>query len=228
MKAGESRRRRPPTPWDVYRRLRDRYGPAGWWPGDTPFEVCLGAILTQNTAWVNVEKALDVLRDRGLLSFERLSRLTAPDLAPLLRPAGTFNVKARRLSAFLRFLGEEYGGRVEAMAREEPGVLRRKLLSVHGIGRETADSIALYAAQQPLFVVDAYTRRILGRLGLIRGPESYDEIQSLFMKALPREPPLYNDYHAQLVRLGKEACRPRPLCERCPLDQVCARAGVSL
>ena len=226
MKVRGRAARRPPRLPEVYRRLLGRYGHAGWWPGETPFEVCVGTILTQNTAWLNVEKALAVLRRRGLLSFDALSRLPASELAACLRPAGTFNVKARRLAAFLGFLGEELGGRVEAMAREEPGRLRRRLLSVHGIGRETADAIVLYAAGLPLFVVDAYTRRILFRLGLIRGTESYDEVQSLFMQALPHDAALFNDYHAQLVRLGKEACRPRPLCERCPLEDVCAKRGL--
>jgi endonuclease-3 related protein len=218
--------RRPPGLLEVYRRLRRRYGHAGWWPGESSFEVCVGAILTQNTAWANVEKALGALRRRRLLSFSALRRLPASELRPLLRAAGTFNVKARRVSAFLKFLDEQYAGRVGAMSREEPRVLRRKLLSVHGIGPETADSIALYAAGLPLFVVDAYTRRILGRLGLVSGTESYEEVQSLFMSRLPADAALFNDYHAQLVRLGKEACRKRPLCDRCPLDRVCAKRGV--
>ena len=153
----------------VYRRLRDRHGPAGWWPGESPFEVCVGAILVQNTAWANVERTLELLRARSLLSFEELDRLSAPRLAPLLRSSGTFRVKARRLRAFLDFLGTEYGGRVEGMRAEGPGALRRKLLAVPGIGPETADSIALYAAGKPLFVVGAYTRRVFSRFGLLRG-----------------------------------------------------------
>jgi endonuclease III related protein len=211
----------------AYHRLLRAHGHADWWPGETPFEVCLGAILTQNTAWANVEKALAQLRCRSLLSFEPLAALGAPEIAPLIRPAGYFNVKARRLRAFLDFLGREYGGHVERMRDQPPADLRRQLLGVNGIGRETADSIALYAAGQPLFVVDAYTRRIGARLGWIAGDEDYDAIQSWFVARLPRDVSLYNDYHAQLVLLGKSACRPRPRCEACPLRDRCARRGVS-
>ena len=210
----------------TYRLLRARFGPAGWWPGESAFEVCLGAILTQNTAWSNVEKALSALRSRGLLTFERLSRVHPARLAFLLRPSGTYNVKARRVGAFLRFLRTEYAGRVDAMGREDAGALRRKLLAVPGIGPETADVVALYAALKPLFVVDAYTRRILGRLGHLAGDESYEDVQRFFMRRLPRDPALFNDYHAQIVRLGKEACRARPLCERCPLERLCPKRGV--
>jgi endonuclease-3 related protein len=211
----------------IYRRLRRHYGPAGWWPGETPFEVCVGAILTQNTSWSNVEKALDSLRRGGRLSFEGLRGLPPSRLGVLIRSSGHYNVKARRLKAFVGFLGREYGGRVEAMAREEPRSLRARLLAVNGIGRETADSIVLYAAGLPLFVVDAYTRRIFARLGLVRGSESYDEIQAFFMTRLRPDAPFYNDYHAQIVRLGNTACRPRPLCAICPLDILCPRRGVT-
>jgi endonuclease-3 related protein len=209
----------------IYQRMLRRQGHAGWWPGETPFEVCVGAILVQNTAWTNVEKALTVLRARGLLTFEALRPLSTADIAPLIRSSGFFNVKARRLAAFLAFLGAEYGGRVEAMAHEEPLALRAKLLAVDGIGRETADSIVLYAAGLPIFVVDAYTRRIFGRLGLIRGDEDYDVIRAFFESRLPREAALFNDYHAQIVLLGKDICRPKPLCDGCPLDAACARRG---
>ncbi len=210
----------------VYQRLLRRFGHAGWWPGETPFEVCIGAILTQNTSWANVEKALDALRSRQLLSYAGLRGLPRARLAALIRPSGYYNVKTRRVRAFLEFLGREYAGRVEAMAGEEPRGLRAKLLSVDGIGPETADSIVLYAAGLPLFVVDAYTRRVFTRLGLLRGDESYDTIQRYFMERLPPDAALYNDYHAQVVRLGKEVCRPRPMCTTCPLDELCARRGV--
>jgi endonuclease-3 related protein len=210
----------------VYGRLRDRYGPAGWWPGESSFEVCVGAILVQNTAWVNVERTLVSLRRRGLLSFEALDRRPPSRLAPLLRSSGTFRVKARRLRAFLDFLGAEYGGQVEGMRAERPEALRRKLLAVPGIGPETADSIALYAAGKPLFVVDAYTRRVFSRLGLLRGDLPYAEVQQFVEERLPRDTDLYNDYHAQLVRLGQEACRPRPRCAECPLDDLCPKQGV--
>ena len=210
----------------IYRRLRARFGHAGWWPGDSPFEVCVGAILVQNTAWANVERTLDGLRRRRLLSFRALHRLTVARLGPLLRSSGTFRVKARRLRAFLDFLASEYNGRVEAMRSEEPTLVRRKLLAVSGIGPETADSIALYAAGHPAFVVDAYTRRVFTRLGLLRGRESYAEVQRFFEERLPRDPALYNDYHAQIVRLGKDVCRTRPRCAECPLDDVCGKHGL--
>jgi endonuclease III related protein len=210
----------------IYRRLRESRGHAGWWPGETPFEVCLGAILTQNTSWSNVDKALAVLRKRGRLSYEALRTCRPARLAPMIRSSGTFNVKARRVAAFVEFLGREYGGRVEAMAADDPAVLREKLLSVAGIGRETADSIALYAAGQPLFVVDAYTRRIFGRLGLLRGDEDYDEVQRFFMDRLPRDADLYNDYHAQIVLHGKDVCRTAPRCGRCVLERLCPKRGL--
>ena len=205
----------------VYERLRGSFGHAGWWPGDSPFEICVGAILVQNTAWANVERTLDGLRKRRLLSFRGLDRLSESRLAPLLRSSGTFRVKARRLRAFLDFLSSEYGGRAEAMRSEPPAELRLALLAVPGIGPETADSILLYAANHPSFVVDAYTRRVFTRLGLLAGAESYAEVQRFFEGHLPREAALYSDYHAQVVRLGKDFCRPRPRCPDCPLRDLC-------
>jgi endonuclease-3 related protein len=210
----------------IYRRLLRGRGHAGWWPGETPFEVCLGAILVQNTAWTNVEKALKRLRQENLLSYEALRAVPAEVLAPLIRPSGYYNVKARRVRAFLDFLGATYAGDMAALAREDPRDLRRKLLAVPGIGRETADSIVLYAAGLPLFVVDAYTRRIFGRLGLLTGAEPYDEVQAVFMSRLPREAALFNDYHAQIVLLGKDVCRPRPRCAACVLEKGCLKRGV--
>ena len=211
----------------IYQRLRRRFGHAGWWPARTAFEVCLGAILTQNTAWENVEKALVALRSRRWLSYRALRALSVDRLAPALRSAGTFRVKARRVAAFVDFLGGQYAGRVASMAREDAAVLREKLLAVHGIGRETADAIALYAARRPLFVIDAYTRRVFARLGLVQGGEAYDELQRYFMDRLPLSAPLYNDYHAQIVRLAKEHCRARPRCHGCPLEDLCPKRGVS-
>jgi endonuclease-3 related protein len=212
----------------VYDRLRRQQGDLRWWPGETPFEVCVGAILVQNTAWSNVEKALESLRAAGRLSYAGLAGLAPDELAPLIRSAGCHNVKAGRLAAFVAWLGREYGGRVEAMRHAEPRTLRARLLSVRGIGPETADSIALYAAGVPLFVIDAYTRRVFTRLGFIRGHESYDALQGYFMDELPRDAALFNDYHAQVVTLAKDVCRPRPLCDRCPLDPMCPKVGVPL
>src|SRR5688500_7607708 len=180
----------------VYRRLLAHRGPAGWWPAETAFEVCVGAILVQNTAWSNAEKALAALRAAGRLSHAGLAGLDHATLAGFIRPSGCYNVKARRLAAFVEFLGREYRGRVEEMTAREPTVLRSQLLAVPGIGRETADSIVLYAASLPLFVIDAYTRRVFSRLGLIGGDEPYDALQRRFMAELPADVALFNDYHA--------------------------------
>jgi endonuclease-3 related protein len=186
--------------------------------------VCVGAILVQNTAWTNVERTLAGLRRRRLLSFRALRGLPPSRLAPLLRSSGTFRVKAARLRALVDFLDAEYGGRAEAMSRDEPRELRRKLLAVHGVGRETADSIALYAAGKPLFVVDAYTRRVFSRLGLVRGDEPYDALQRFFEDRLPRSAALYGELHAQVVLLAKDVCRARPRCGECPLRAMCRHA----
>jgi endonuclease III related protein len=209
----------------LYRRLLRARGPAGWWPGQDGFEISVGAVLTQNTAWTNVEKALGVLRERGLLSHAKLRAMAPEEIAPLIRSAGCHNVKARRVSALLAFL-DEFGGRPENMASQEPRALRAKLLAVPGVGRETADAIALYGAGLPLFVVDAYTRRVFSRLGLLKGTEPYDEVQAFFMDRLPRQAALYNEYHAQIVLLAKDFCRRRPLCGECPLEDLCRKRGV--
>ena len=211
---------------EVYERLLRHRGPQGWWPAETPFEVCVGAILVQNTAWPNAEKALAALRTAGRLSYAGLAGIAPADLAVLIRPSGCYNVKAKRLAAFVAFLGREYGGRVESMSSREPRALRAQLLAVPGIGRETADSIALYAASLPLFVIDAYTRRVFGRLGMIRGDEAYDELQRWFMDGLATDAALFNEYHAQIVIHAKDVCRKRPLCSRCPLDSSCPKVGV--
>lgn len=224
-RARMARRFRSTLP-DVYERLRGRFGPAGWWPAETPFEVALGAILVQNTSWTNVERVLAGLRERGLLSHRALHSLPVPELAELFRASGTFNVKARRVRSFLDYLEDAHGGEIERMASGEPAALRAALLAVPGIGPETADCIVLYAAGHPSFVVDAYTRRVFGRLGLLRGGETYDEVQRVFASALPLDVALWGDFHGQIVRVAKEACRARPRCASCPLDDVCARVGL--
>jgi endonuclease-3 related protein len=211
----------------IYERLLARFGPGGWWPAQTAFEVCLGAILVQNTSWTNVEKALASLRQAGLLDFATLDALSASAIAARIRSSGSFRVKARRVRAFLDFLGTRYGGRVEAMRRDEPRRLREGLLSVHGVGPETADSILLYAVGQPSFVVDAYTRRVFARLGLVAGDEPYDKLQGFFVRNLRPDAALYNDFHAQIVTLAKHYCRRRPRCADCPLERTCPRRGVS-
>lgn len=211
---------------EVYARLRRHRGPAGWWPAETAFEVCVGAILVQNAAWSNAEKALASLRAAGRLSYEGLAALPVDELAALIRPAGCHHVKAARLAAFVWWLGRAHAGRVEAMRGLDPREVRAQLLGVRGIGPETADSIALYAAGLPLFVIDAYTRRVFARLGLVGGGETYDALQRFFMDELPADAALFNDYHAQIVILAKDVCRTRPLCGRCPLASLCPRVGV--
>ena len=199
----------------IYRRLYAAFGPQHWWPGDTPLEIAVGAVLTQNTSWGNVEKAMAVLKSRRLLSLERLARLSPAELAPLIRSAGFHNIKAARLAAFLKWL-RTHGG-FAALSRTPTPELRAQLLACHGVGPETADSILLYALDRPVFVVDAYTRRTLSRYGLIAGDEPYEALRMMFESSLPRRPRLYNEYHALLVRLAKVNCRPRPLCDSCPL-----------
>lgn len=199
----------------IYRRLYAAFGPQHWWPGDTPLEIAVGAVLTQNTSWGNVEKAMAVLKSRRLLSLKRLARLSPAELAPLIRSAGFHNIKAARLAAFLKWLRTHSG--FAALSRTPTTELRAQLLACHGVGPETADSILLYAMDRPAFVVDAYTRRILSRYGLIAGDEPYEALRRMFESSLPRRPRLYNEYHALLVRLAKVNCRPRPLCDSCPL-----------
>lgn len=203
---------------EIYALLRKKFGHQQWWPGETALEIMVGAILTQNTAWSNVERAIHNLKVARMLSVRKLAAVSEKRLAELIRPAGYFNVKARRLKSFLRFLIEEYGGSITKMSREKGTVLRDKLLAVQGIGPETADSILLYALGKPFFVIDAYTKRIFGRHRLYSPAQPYESWRELFEKSLPRRVPLYNDFHAQLVHLGKHYCRAKPLCQRCPLE----------
>ncbi len=203
----------------MYRALFRAYGPQHWWPGDTPFEVIVGAILTQNTAWTNVEKAIKNLKRERLLSPVRLRKVFPRRLALLIRPSGTFNIKADRLAHLMDFLAARYGGSLARMLRDDPGELRKGLLLVNGIGKETADSIILYAAEKPVFVVDAYTKRIFSRHGLVSEKAGYDDVQQLFMRSLPGDPGLFNEYHALLVMVGKTHCKKSaPRCPGCPLE----------
>ncbi len=212
---------------EVYARLYAHFGPQHWWPSETPFETIVGAILTQNTAWTNVEKALANLKRAGRLDPARLRATRADRLASLIRPSGYYNLKAKRLHAFLDFLFQHHRGRLGRLFRLDVKPLREQLLAVYGIGPETADSIILYAAGKPVFVVDAYTRRIMARVGLAREEASYDELQQMFMAGLPHDVRRFNEYHALLVALGKDWCTKRaPRCEQCPLRPVC-RTGKS-
>jgi endonuclease-3 related protein len=196
------------------------HGPQFWWPGRTRFEVIVGAILTQNTTWTNVERAIANLRRKRLLSPAAIERIPVQRLAALIRSSGYFRQKARKLKAFVEFLRAQYEGSLNRLFATPTRDLREKLLSVHGIGPETADSILLYAGNHPVFVVDAYTRRILERHDMARGNESYDQIRQLFESSLPADPKLFNEYHALLVHTGKHFCHKRqPDCQSCPLQQ---------
>ncbi|MBU4346782.1 MAG: endonuclease III domain-containing protein [Candidatus Omnitrophica bacterium] len=203
----------------IYRKLYSHFGPQHWWPADTPFEVIVGAILTQNTNWLNVEKAINNLRKHKLLEQRKLYRLSKKRLSTLIKPTGYFNIKAQRLKAFLNFLFKSYQGNIQKILLINTRDLRLQLLSINGIGPETADSILLYALKKPVFVVDAYTRRILLRHRLVKKNASYGEIQNLFMQNLKSNVKLFNEYHALLVRLGKEVClKNKPKCDICPLN----------
>lgn len=200
----------------LFEALFRRWGPQYWWPARTPFEVIVGAILTQNTAWTNVERAIARLRAARRLSPRALRAAPPAELAELIRPAGYFNVKERRLRAFLDRLFADFDGRLDRLFALETPRLRETLLSIPGIGPETADSILLYAAGRPVFVVDAYTRRALVRHGWAAPRAPYDELARFFTDRMPRDTQRYNEYHALIVRLGKEQCRTRPRCEDCP------------
>lgn len=207
----------------IYDGLLAAYGPQGWWPGETPFEVIVGAILTQNTAWTHVEKAIANLKAAQVLTPAGLLALPAAEIAPLIRPAGYFNSKARKLRAFVEFLDQQHHGCLDSLFAAETPALRETLLGLHGIGPETADSILLYAAGRPVFVIDAYTRRMMARLGLASAAQSYPDLQALFAAHLPPSVSLFNEYHALIVRHGKDCCRKRaPVCRACPLRADCA------
>jgi len=206
------------TLFGMYKKLYAGFGPQQWWPAETPFEVIVGAILTQNTSWVNVEKAISNLKKNNALSPSRLRTMPHARLATLIRSAGYYNIKARRLKNFLQFFSVHFQQDVTVMAKVPQERLRRQLLAVNGIGPETADSILLYALGKPAFVVDAYTKRILGRHRLLREDATYEQAQNFFMKRLKIKVQLYNEYHALLVRTGKEYClKKKPRCSMCPL-----------
>ncbi len=205
---------------EIYDLLYKRFGPQDWWPGDTPFEVIVGAILTQNTNWANVEKAITNLKNAKVLSPDKLHHLDIKKLAELIRPAGYFNIKAKRLKNFLDWFFEEYCGQLKNLENVRTAELRQQLLSVKGIGPETADSILLYALNRLIFVVDAYTARICSRHHLIDEGADYHQIQETFESNLPCNTQLFNEYHALIVNLGKNYCKPKPKCEECPLNAL--------
>jgi endonuclease-3 related protein len=202
----------------IYKKLYRSLGRQYWWPAKTKLEVVVGAVLTQNTSWSNVERAISNLAKNNTLSFNKLYNLKIKKLARLIKPAGYFNIKARRLKNLLQFMNKNYQGSLRKMRREDTYKLREELLSVNGIGQETADSILLYALDKPIFVVDAYTKRIFSHLNIVAPDAPYEQIQKLFMDNLSADSGLFNEYHALLVRLGKDYCKKqRPLCQKCPI-----------
>jgi endonuclease-3 related protein len=211
---------------EVYNRLFSAFGPQHWWPGETPFEVMVGAVLVQNTAWRNVERAIVNLREAGAMAPEPLWRLPEAELAELIRPAGYFRIKARRLRNLLAYLFERHGGSLDAMFAVDTDTLRSELLSIHGIGPETADSILLYAAGRPTFVVDTYTARVLKRHAWIEPEADYHAIKEHFEGGLAADAARYNEFHALLVRVGHLHCRKTPQCETCPLKDLLPESGI--
>jgi endonuclease-3 related protein len=205
---------------NFYRLLYQRFGPQEWWPAKTPFEVMVGAILTQNTSWSNVEKAIVHLRRHNLLSPRSMHRVNTARLARLIRPAGYFNIKARRLKDFTNFLFSRYGGSITRMFNTDPWSLRAELLQIRGVGAETADSILLYAGEKPVFVVDTYTRRFFLRHNLIDAESSYSQVQDVFLDNLQTDVAKFKEFHALIVRLAKEFCKTSPHCQGCPLEET--------
>lgn len=203
----------------IYRSLHKKYGPQGWWPGNSPLECILGAILTQNTSWANVEKAINNLKKLDLISVDKLNLVTAGELGQLIRPSGYYNQKAIKIKSFLEFLSTGYGGSLDKMFDEDLEVLRQKLLKIRGIGPETADCILLYAGNKPIFVIDAYTYRILSRHGIVPEETNYNEMQEIVMDSLKQDAEMFNNYHALLVKVGKEHCKKsNPKCAGCPIE----------
>jgi endonuclease-3 related protein len=205
---------------EIYQLLFDRFGPQHWWPGQDQFEIITGAILTQNTNWTNVEKAIANLKSANCLTPEKLYHLDISQIAEFIRPAGYFNIKAKRLKNFINWLFDSYNGKLTNLESLDTGRLRAELLTISGIGRETADSILLYALERPIFVVDAYTARIAFRHKLIEPDADYEQLRELFQSNLPQDVPLFNEYHALLVRVGHEFCRPKARCPGCPLEKL--------
>jgi endonuclease III related protein len=205
---------------EIYELLLEAFGPQHWWPGETTFEIIIGAILTQNTSWTNVAKAIANLRAAGGLDPDALHALDSEAIEKLIRPAGYFRLKTKRLRNFMQWLFDEYGGDLDALTRIDTRRLREELLGISGIGPETADSILLYAFNRPIFVVDTYTARVAVRHGLIEPDIDYEQLQYLFESNLESDATHFNEYHALLVCVGKDFCKPKPKCAACPLNAL--------
>ena len=209
----------------VYQHLYDELGPQHWWPGQSPLEVMVGAVLVQNTAWKNVERAIDNLREASLLTPQRLLDAATDEIEELIRPAGYFRQKTKRLRGLIEFVIREYGGSIDAMREADTSQMREQLLALHGIGPETADSILLYALEKPILVVDTYTHRIFARHGWIAYEADYHQLQQHLTSELPAETLLYNEMHALLVNVGHHHCRKTPRCDQCPLREMLPESG---
>ena len=205
---------------EIYELLFDRFGPQHWWPGENQFEIITGAILTQNTNWANVEKAIANLKSADCLTPERLYHLDTSKLSQLIRPAGYYNIKTKRLKNFVNWLFDNYDGKLSNLETVDTNQLRAELLAIKGVGHETADSILLYAFEKPVFVVDAYTARITFRHQLIEPDANYEQLRELFQSNLPEDVQLFNEYHALLVKVGKEFCKTKAQCHGCPLEKL--------
>ena len=206
-----------PTVFKIYQILFAHYGLQHWWPGQSEFEIMVGAVLTQNTNWQNVERAIGNLKQKKLLSINKINKLSVSRLAKEIKSSGFFQIKAKRLKALVNYLILRYDGNIRQMQKKKTAVLRRELLAIYGIGKETADSILLYALNKPVFVVDSYTKRIFVRHGYLSDEMDYNDIQKFFTINLPKSVRIFNEYHALLVRLAKDFCRTNPLCESCPI-----------
>ncbi len=206
--------------------MLEHYGPQNWWPGDSPLEIMIGAVLTQNTSWKNVEKAIENLRQADLLHLGRLHAVRIEELAEIIRPSGYYRLKAKRLHNLIDYVMQKYDGDLDWMFSHSVSKLREELLSINGIGPETADSILLYAGNLPAFVVDTYTARILKRHGWIDWEAGYHEIQDHFVSQVPAEVAHYNEFHALIVRTGNQFCRKTPKCEGCPLECLLPESGI--
>lgn len=212
----------------IYKELQKAYGPQNWWPttsNNKEFEIILGAILTQNTAWKNVEKAIRNLKDNDLIDFDNIKKIKTDKLAQLIKSSGYYNQKAKKIKNFVRFIEDDYNGSVNNFINDinhnNISLIREKLLKIKGIGNETADSILLYAAGKPEFVVDAYTKRIFLRLGIVNDKDNYDEIKEVFTKNIPKNTRIYNEYHALIVKHGKHVCKKKPNCKECCIRDFC-------
>jgi endonuclease III related protein len=206
----------------IFNILLASFGKRHWWPGETPLEIIVGAILTQNTSWKNVEKAINNMKKEGILNIERLYEINTETLSDIIRPSGFFNIKAKRLKNIIHVIYNEYDATIENMLNIKINILRNLLLNINGIGPETADSILLYALNKPVFVVDAYTKRFLKNHDLYNGDGDYHKIQQYFMKNIPSDTYLFNEFHALIVRLCQIYCRKMPICSGCPLEHESA------